>query len=1183
MHNHFLDKKRRHINLRDAKVESVLPEHFSDSYPKFISLLEKYYDFMDSDHSTELLSHLFAARDVNETDITLLSYIEDELLLGEAYFEGFGETESQKRAAANFSNILFRSKGTKFAIEWFFRSFYGLDSEVTYTKENIFNIGETSSRIGPESLRYITDDKLYQTFALLVRAGIPISKWRETFKLFAHPAGMYLGAEVLIDDDVVLGVNTLMDALAVQQYPTPEYSITVFPATTADEGTEFTFNVSGTGIQNNGTSALYYYIEHMSTNDSDFVTSPPQFSTAAYLPVNSSTASFAIPTRLDTDETETQESFMVKLKDDEDREVASTIVRLNNVTSSYTMSPSNPSVDEGQPLTISVSGTDVPNGGETTLFYYVEHITTVDDDFVTPPPSITNAQPFDISSSTGQFEILTKVDNAESDEQFRVHIKTEPTGGIIKDTITVTLRDVAPSFTVTADDVTEGSDVSITLLADASTIGETVNWVISGPVASDPRVASTSGSFVVASVNQTYTLTTTTSNAPYDGAVNGTVTLTSSPSGFTSNDSFDLVDQPASYTITPTPTVGSGGGTTTFEIGGTSIPDGTVDFYIEHGTTNNADFVGGNPPLVGTPISVNIVGGVSSSSPSLSFVADSDLTEEEFTVFVKQGSTVLTSIEYSVLGSLTYAITPSTNSVDESTSFPSYFVTTDNDGTYYYYVQGTNITADDFSAGYGSISSRQSFNVFSGSGTVSLTLSEDKNREGNETFKIFISKTSTGAVVAESSTITISDTSIPTYTIASGNSTEGEVHTVIITPDATSTENIHLEITGDGVIGRFPITEKTVSVDHNAAFTPVYFSTTDSPLYEGFQAGIVTARFDSAGGAVVGSDSFLLFDNVPSYSLVTDLPNDSASEGDTINFTFSGTGIADSDYFYRPLSMKPAIVDQVVAQGTSFIYLEDTSNLSVGMETNISDIRGVITSVVSSGVQMHLSTLSTIPVGTRFHFSDVGNFDDFTIGNPATGTVTTSANSGTFRIDVAEDSDFTNETYSIRVYEKFGDNAHLASRSFTIEDTTSGAQAEFSNKPLSIRTTTDDISVTVSLRFQTDGIIKSSALTTQNIQRTIGTWLNPTTNLPANAGNYRVRAALSNWNGSTAPAGSFGSWLTLSTDRQWSITVYYPDFDADMDVTFEVQEIGNSSNSDTWSVNLRAIEEHQPDDGTFEP
>ena len=133
----------------------------------------------------------------------MLSYIEDELLLGEEYFQGFGKNDSELRAAANFSNILFRSKGTKFAIEWFFRSFYGEDVEVLYTKENIFKIGDVDSQIGPFGLKYLTDDKLYQTFALLVRTGISISKWKEVFKLFAHPAGMYLGGEVLIVDEAV--------------------------------------------------------------------------------------------------------------------------------------------------------------------------------------------------------------------------------------------------------------------------------------------------------------------------------------------------------------------------------------------------------------------------------------------------------------------------------------------------------------------------------------------------------------------------------------------------------------------------------------------------------------------------------------------------------------------------------------------------------------------------------------------------------------------------------------------------------------------------------------------------------------------------------------------------------------------------------------------------------------------
>ena len=202
MHNNFLDKRRRHLRLQPDQVDLVLPEHFAASYPKFINLLSFYYEFQGEQKATELLHHLFASRDITETDITLLSYIEDELLLGDAYFESFATGEAEKRAAANFSNTLFRSKGTKFAIEWFFRSFYGIDAEIIETNQRIFELGKPESTIGPDSIHFLTDDKLYQTFAYLVRSSIPITEWEELFKLFVHPAGMYLGGELLIEDVV---------------------------------------------------------------------------------------------------------------------------------------------------------------------------------------------------------------------------------------------------------------------------------------------------------------------------------------------------------------------------------------------------------------------------------------------------------------------------------------------------------------------------------------------------------------------------------------------------------------------------------------------------------------------------------------------------------------------------------------------------------------------------------------------------------------------------------------------------------------------------------------------------------------------------------------------------------------------------------------------------------------------
>jgi len=220
-----LDKTLRDINRRplsvlDKKqVTGILPEYFQSDYPKFTSFLEAYYDYADSDISpSRLIDELFLSRDITQIDIDLLSFIEDELLLGQQYFEGF----RNKREAADYSSTLYKSKGTKYGIEQFFRVFFNSFAEVKYTKENQFIVGNvhdlekekanhnagispyapeiliSASRIGPDDQRYITDDKLYQKYALLIKSTLPIDTWRDIYKLFVHPAGMYVAGEVQI-------------------------------------------------------------------------------------------------------------------------------------------------------------------------------------------------------------------------------------------------------------------------------------------------------------------------------------------------------------------------------------------------------------------------------------------------------------------------------------------------------------------------------------------------------------------------------------------------------------------------------------------------------------------------------------------------------------------------------------------------------------------------------------------------------------------------------------------------------------------------------------------------------------------------------------------------------------------------------------------------------------------------
>ena len=187
------DLDRRDLDLSTRKIKEVLPEFFRESYPKLITLLDEYYHFEDSSGSpSRLADDLFYSRDITQTDIDLLSYIEDELLLGAAYFEGFAD----KRAAAKYSNVLYRSKGTKYSIQQFFRTFFDVDPDIVYTKENVFNLNDSASQVGVNSNRFLTDDKLYQTYALQIKTELSTDKWLDVYKLFAHPAGMYVGSSV---------------------------------------------------------------------------------------------------------------------------------------------------------------------------------------------------------------------------------------------------------------------------------------------------------------------------------------------------------------------------------------------------------------------------------------------------------------------------------------------------------------------------------------------------------------------------------------------------------------------------------------------------------------------------------------------------------------------------------------------------------------------------------------------------------------------------------------------------------------------------------------------------------------------------------------------------------------------------------------------------------------------------
>ena len=621
MHNRFVDKKRRNINLRDMQVKNILPEHYASYYPKFISLLERYYEFQDEESSTELLNHLFATRDVNETDITLLSYIEDELLLGEEYFQGFGKNDSELRAAANFSNILFRSKGTKFAIEWFFRSFYGEDVEVLYTKENIFKIGDVDSQIGPFGLKYLTDDKLYQTFALLVRTGISISKWKEVFKLFAHPAGMYLGGEVLIVDEASTPIVTLNDA--IDAYTRTTYTITA--AASNNEGVDWLFTVDSLNQRTNQ-DAVYWYGEHIDTSDADFGvnfingdTGLPLSNSPQYLEMNNGSGSFSIKTIIDPKGTDplapTNEQFKIYIKDRSDRIVAEMTCDLVDVIPNWQLNVSpGTTIVEGDSLTFTLLGNkaELPYDGENTLRWYLDETlsTVVASDFEgNIPNSVGTAEEFTVTSSSptvasGFFNVSSLINTGNTGDQTAI-FKIINVNNVEIASQAITLQERIVTVGVTVPNTVEGNSIVANVIIGDYADGDTLAWQFTGNISSDFRLSAFSGSSVYShngGAGTNITITTTSSDI-FQDTVTGAMEITDTTilgTAVGTSASFNFTDQSSVYNIIANPTTGGAvpNETITYTFGGTNIPDGEYYFYLEFNDINPNDFASGDAPRI---------------------------------------------------------------------------------------------------------------------------------------------------------------------------------------------------------------------------------------------------------------------------------------------------------------------------------------------------------------------------------------------------------------------------------------------------------------------------------------------------------------------------------------------------------------------------------------------------------
>ena len=210
--------QRRFKNFNVRKVREALPEFYTSEFPKLVTFLEKYYDFLDSADGAHAFGddtrRIFATKDIRETPADRLDNYVTEISGGLKSGDIFSDTRYALTRLAELTKL----KGSRFVMEEFFRLFYQQTAKVEYGKESMFIVGDASSQIGVESLKYIQDNALYQTFGLLIKTGISVNNWSELYKKYVHPAGFYFAGQVVTDAEAI---NPMLAPLSIADSADP--------------------------------------------------------------------------------------------------------------------------------------------------------------------------------------------------------------------------------------------------------------------------------------------------------------------------------------------------------------------------------------------------------------------------------------------------------------------------------------------------------------------------------------------------------------------------------------------------------------------------------------------------------------------------------------------------------------------------------------------------------------------------------------------------------------------------------------------------------------------------------------------------------------------------------------------------------------------------------------------------
>ena len=225
--------------------------------------------------------------------------------------------------------------------------------------------------------------------------------------------------------------------------PVPTFSITP-AASSVDEGSSLTFNVSGTDI----TNGTYYWTV---SSSGDFTASFTAASSGSFT-ITGNAGSFSVTPTADAT-TEGAETFTVSVRTGSTSGTVvatSSSVTINDTSTTpapgatYSITPAASSVNEGSSLTFNVSGTGITDG---TYYWTI----TNSGDFGTISGSFT------ITSNSGSFSVTPTADaTTEGSETFTASVRTGSTSGtVVATSSSVTINDTSTTVVLVPADSVE--------------------------------------------------------------------------------------------------------------------------------------------------------------------------------------------------------------------------------------------------------------------------------------------------------------------------------------------------------------------------------------------------------------------------------------------------------------------------------------------------------------------------------------------------------------------------------------------------------------------------------------------------------------------------------------------------------------------------------------------------------